>query len=653
MGKFVEMNGFYKYLLISILFVLFLGASNPDSLISLIDTTQVNEKQAEIHVQLSEYYQNSDVNLSLDYAIQALEIAQSIHSKPLIAKSTLLMGLAYDYLGMSEKAMELLQSAVKDFREMEDKENQGIAIKTIGNLFWYSNKYETAIQYYLELYELTIETEDHERNIKALISIGLTYKNMGEYDNAVQYLDEAIKKAEEFQDNALIGLSLLNLANVYYENGTYSRALNICLSIENNYLEYLDNNTMPQFYNTLPQVYIKLGQFEKAEIYLEKAYKEAKKSGVLYDMHRYYFAKFELDSIRGDYSAALVSLSLYHSYQDSISNQSFENKLANYQSILDLEKKEIEIEKLQSQNQLKDLRIRQNKLIILGAMILIALMIIIITQSIRSIWRKNKTNKLLEEQKRELESQKEEISATLDKLKLTQKQLLQSEKMASLGVLSAGLAHEINNPLNFIKGGVNGLEIYYETQQIKPPELSTLLGAINEGIERASKIVKSLNHFSRDGSSEIEACHIHNIIDNCLVILHNQLKDKIEIKKQYEEEEIIISGNESRLHQVFMNILSNAEQSIEDKGKIKIQTIKEENNVHVLITDDGLGIEMENIKKITDPFYTTKEPGKGTGLGLSITYQIINEMHGNIEFKSEKGNGTTVIISIPKNYKNV
>lgn len=648
--KLVKMN-LVKRLIFSGILLLFVSASFPDSLVSLIDTTQVNKKQAEIHLQLAEFYQDSDFEKSIDYANQALEIAKRINSKSLIAQSNLLIGLAYDKIGMSEKAMELLQEALKDFRVLEDKENLCIAIKNIGNLFWYSNKFETAIEYYLELYDLTLELKDYEKNIKSLISIGLTYKKLGDYEKAIEYSEEAIKKSEEYNKKELKGLCLLNLANVYYENGKYSQALNICLTIENNYLNEMDDDILPQFYNTMPQVYTKLGQFEMAEKYLVKAYEVARKSGVIYDMHRYYFAKFELDSIRGDYIGALTSYSLYNKYKDSISNQSFQNKLANYQAVLDLEKKEFEIEKLQNQNRLKDLHIKQNKLVILVALILIGSLIVIVTQSVRSLWRKSKTNKLLEEQKALLEAQKEEISATLEKLKQTQKQLVQSEKMASLGILSAGLAHEINNPLNFIRGGVSGLSILLNKEKENSEDIQKLMDAINEGVNRATKIIKSLNHFSRDKNSEVENCNIHSIIDNCLIILNNQIKNKVEIKKEYAEKEIIVSGNESRLHQVFINLLKNSEQSIQEKGEIRIQTIEEENRVRILIVDDGIGIEKQNIKKILDPFYTTKEPGKGTGLGLTITYQILTEMDGQIEFISENGKGTTAIVTIPKNYK--
>lgn len=648
------MKGVFNIILILFLSGFFIFATNKDSLVSKIDTTQKTQNQAEINLELSEYYQDIDPKLSLEYATQALQIANIIHSKPLIAKSNLLIGISYNYFGLNEKAIELLTMAVSDFKSLKDKYNESLAIKNIGNIFWYAEKYETAIEYYNEFYKLSLETNDYENNIKALISLGLTYKNIKSYARAIQSLEEAIKKSKDFRHDDLLTLSLLNLANVYYESGNYIKAQQLCQTIENDYLENIGQNSLPQFYNTLPQIYTKLGQYNKAEDYLEKAYQVSIKSGILYDMYRYYVAKYELDSVRGDYYSALKSMSLFENYQDSINNQSFQNKLANYQSIMDLDKKELEIEKLQTQNKIKDLKIRQNKMILFGTLILIALLFIIITLVIRTIFSRNKTNKQLNEQKNILEAQKEEISSTLEKLKQTQQQLVQSEKMASLGVLSAGIAHEINNPLNFIKGGIVGLDLHFQKNQIfQTPEFKSLLLAINEGVDRAAKIVKSLNQFSRNGDSEIDFCNIHSIIDNCLVMLQNQFKNKVEIVKMFFNDDIILKTNESRLHQVFINILTNAEQAIAEKGTITIRTSLVNGNALVLIEDNGQGIKDEYLKKITDPFFTTKEPGKGTGLGLSITYQILNEMGGSIEFESEHNLGTIVKISIPlkENYE--
>ncbi|WP_155177956.1 PAS domain S-box protein, partial [Fulvivirga lutimaris] len=164
----------------------------------------------------------------------------------------------------------------------------------------------------------------------------------------------------------------------------------------------------------------------------------------------------------------------------------------------------------------------------------------------------------LEEKNIELKKGNDELARAIQNLKNTQQQLLKAEKMASLGVLAAGIGHEINNPLNFIQNGLSALiqelnnsEYGQEIDKLKP-----YFDIINDGVNRASKIVKSLSHFSRQQKSMTEECNINEIIDNCLVILKNTFKHKITVIKEYTQDRAIIKGNEGRLHQVFLNILS-------------------------------------------------------------------------------------------------
>jgi signal transduction histidine kinase len=262
------------------------------------------------------------------------------------------------------------------------------------------------------------------------------------------------------------------------------------------------------------------------------------------------------------------------------------------------------------------------------------------------------TNEELTSTNEELINQREKLQAALNRLNEAQQQLVQSEKMASLGLLSAGIAHEINNPLNFIHGGILGIEEYFKDNlQDHIEEVYPMINAIHVGVRRASKIVTSLNHYSRQYDLPHNECNMHVIIDNCLIMLQSQLKARIHVRKKYTNKSCSVAGNEGQLHQALLNIIANSEQSIEETGSISILTEVVDTNLLIKITDTGCGISPDNLKKIFDPFFTTRAPGRGTGLGLSITYNIIMEHNGNIYYESTPGKGTTAFVTLPVTVK--
>jgi len=283
-----------------------------------------------------------------------------------------------------------------------------------------------------------------------------------------------------------------------------------------------------------------------------------------------------------------------------------------------------------------------------------------------------------------LQNQKTELQFTLENLKLTQDQLVQSEKLASVGQLTAGIAHELNNPINFISGNVSPLKrdladifellgkyeaiikdhkldsSFKEVEQFKEnvdfqfltKEIKSLLEGIGEGAHRSSEIVKGLRSFSRLDDEKFRKADIHDGIDSSLILLYNKTKNKINIHKEYGDLPEI-ECLPSKLNQVFMNILTNSIQAIEAKGNIFIETISSSIGIKIIIRDTGKGMSPEVKKHIFEPFYTTKEVGSGTGLGLSISYGIIEQHNGNIDVFSEEGKGTEFIISLPINQSSI
>lgn len=295
------------------------------------------------------------------------------------------------------------------------------------------------------------------------------------------------------------------------------------------------------------------------------------------------------------------------------------------------------------------------------------------------------------------QKQTQSLKQTLRELKNTQAQLIQTEKMSSLGQMVAGVAHEINNPVNFIHGNIVptcqyfqdllGLielyQHYYPNPDIQIREeieniefdfikedLIKILKSMKEGTTRIKDIVLSLRNFSRLDEADFKKVDIHSGIDSTLMILHNRLKAKsthpeIQIIKEYSSLPLI-ECYPGQLNQVFMNILANAIDALDDYNStrtieetklnpsyIKISTeISANKHIKISIYDNGIGIPKKNKLKLFDPFFTTKEVGKGTGLGLSISYQIIVEKHrGKLYCNSKPGNGTEFVIEIPLQQK--
>ncbi|XDD45165.1 ATP-binding protein [Leptospira sp. WS39.C2] len=241
------------------------------------------------------------------------------------------------------------------------------------------------------------------------------------------------------------------------------------------------------------------------------------------------------------------------------------------------------------------------------------------------------------------------LEQTLDALSQRQNQLIESEKLASLGLLSAGIAHEINNPLNFISGGYYGLKDLIESSPLNSEKTQMFLEAIKVGVDRTTKIVKGLNQYTRSGESSDESINLEEMLENCLVILTHNLRDKISVKKEIQNEPLFIRGNSGKIHQVFLNLLTNAIQAMEQNGgELTVSAKRMEGNIQIEVKDSGIGIQKEHLSQIDTPFFTTKEPGKGVGLGLSIAYKILKEHQSSITVESEWGKGTTFIVTFPK-----
>ena len=245
-----------------------------------------------------------------------------------------------------------------------------------------------------------------------------------------------------------------------------------------------------------------------------------------------------------------------------------------------------------------------------------------------------------------------------------QTQLVQAEKMAALGQLVAGVAHEINNPINFIIAALPSIDRDLEKALAMVPEqgrgaeyekiqkrLGKLLGAISEGAERTSGIVRDLRAFTRLGTQEVGTADLHEALDATLALLQHQIGERIEIVKIYGEIPPI-ECSIGQINQVFMNLLVNAVHAIVGEGTIIVTTKSADGFIRVSVQDTGEGIPAGVRDKIFDPFFTTKDVGEGTGLGLSISHGIVEKHGGTIEIAETSSEGTEMVVTLPISFKN-
>lgn len=292
---------------------------------------------------------------------------------------------------------------------------------------------------------------------------------------------------------------------------------------------------------------------------------------------------------------------------------------------------------------------------------------------------RKEAEQLIEDQSRELYSSMQTLNKTLDDLKASQNHLVQTEKMASLGVLAAGVAHEINNPIGYITSNFSSLKIAFQDiqkfvldmqlaiesessfevikekwqQLLKKYDLIFLLedfidlsNETSEGLTRVKQIIADLRAFSREDTTEKVIVDINNTLRSSINILENQTKYHATIITKFTNLPPIM-GFAGKLNQVFTNLISNANHAVDDNGCIHIFTEKMDEHIRISVQDNGHGISEENMKHLFTPFFTTKAIGEGTGLGLSISYGIIEEHGGTILVSSEVNVGTIFTVQIP------
>lgn len=670
----------------------------------------------------------------LERAMVQFKIARSRH---FYMACQFYLASVYVLDGHEDKAIQIYEGLIADTEKRGYKIGMANAYIDLADLYVTQGKFAKAITLQIRAIELFQELNRVTMLMSTWEALGKTYMKLGNYPQAISYFRRAIdvsKNNNPTQAYAVLSelyilLSQTSLQlNDQAEAERYAR-MALALPLENKTITHsapsLNNMARVYLWSKMPDSAAAIldtlsGHLEKFEsaqeqtIYynsvgeLQRQRKHHAQSLNAFEKaltlsRTAHYADDEMTALKGLYEehkdmgrpdAALGYLKRYHALKDSMYSMATSSEITDVIIQHQTAEKDKEHAILVNNELLQkaNLNTRGITLITVSVVLLFVFLLALVLVRANKINRKN--NQVLHDKNLEIAVQNEEITSqneeielqhnrlkqSLHDLKYTQAMLIHSEKMASLGQLTAGVAHEINNPVNFISNGVEGLiqqteilstvlQQYENTTAHLPPEkrmeitalkkklgFDDTLGDIEEltkliktGVERTIHIVKSLRTFSHEGQNAVSPVNLNEQLDATLIMTQSEVKGRIEVVRAYDAQLPLVECNIGEINQVFMNTIMNAVQAIRDKGTITVTTqyLPDEQNVQVEIADTGPGIRSTLKHLIFDPFFTTKEVGKGTGLGLAISATIIEKHHGKISVESEEAQGARFIIVLP------
>ncbi|OFX36655.1 MAG: hypothetical protein A2W95_09825 [Bacteroidetes bacterium GWA2_40_14] len=648
-----------QYLIFLFLLLISLGVfgqSKLDSLLNLVDTTRIDTQIIDIYFQIAEQLHKTDNKQSIIYAEKGLKLSELLNDSSRIAHGNLKWGTALSNLSYYYLAMDKYIKCKEIAEAMQDSSRLGQVLNNIGNIYWFQKNYETALKFYNNALPYAKATNNQSVIIGLYLNMGLAYQYLSVQDSSEYYLNHALYMAKTNKDSVLMGLILVNKGETLLNSKEYGQ-LEKTLKEVQEYETILSFNVRVLLHNSFAQLYMAINQIQKAKENLEISEGLVNQSGSLFSLNAYLRVKFQYDTLTRNYPVAIETLNRILKIQESISNTEIANKIASFQAMYELQEKETEIRNLKSQNEIYTLRNRQNRLWLLVLVVVFISAATIIVIVFKSIKQKNRSIEVLNTMNQELKSHKEELTSlneelamnqeelyeknqhlekTISQLNTTQNHLFQVEKMASLGVLSRGVAHEIINPLNFINGGIALIEEAEKEDMALAQKLEIPLKMMNEGINRAVDIVRQLSAFVDQGNTRPQLANINQIIDGTLVFLNYRIDLETKLIKEYAPlpESYCFPD---KIHSIVFQLLTNAIDAVKDSSgekviKVCTKLLKDTAGevFEIKIYNTGEPIKPDVLPKIFDPFFTTKDANKGTGMGLTLVYNLVKEQQGDL-----------------------
>lgn len=650
------------------------------------------------------YYKKKNLGEALKYYKIAAEKLYEAKNFTMACRINRNCGVLYESQGDFLNSLKHYNETLKIYNQINDKKGIAKLLQDIGGIYYLQGNLTESLKYMIRAVELNLNTQNYSELANNYGNIANVYAKEKKNDSAIVYFNKSIQINKKTNNYRSLAIGYYNLANSYLSINETKKAADSFENALKNYSQLTEILLQPTLLTGLAMARLKLGEINPAYKLFNQATEINKKIGdpsaealITSGLSQYYLKtnntgaakKYASSSLMtslksgikteiieslsmlyqiceksGDFFSALNYHKRMKEYSDSLLDENKSHELGRLEARFEFVKKENELKKKHEEEK----RLAQDakeKLIYISLIITSWLILV----GAGSFWytKKLKTkNEIINGQNKQLEE-------ILSDLHETQDALIHKEKMASLGVMVAGIAHEINNPVNYITSSVYALEnkikelrdclrkieesseiksnTEFLKKQLLPENFNLLLDGIKEGSVRITKIISVLNNMAHKETAVKMKCDLKKEIDTAITFVSHKMNENIKIEKNYEDKNIPVNCDSDKIHQVFSNILLNSMDALDGEGNIKInlQYCDNDSEVKIEFEDNGMGIPERNIDKIFDPFFTTKDVGKGVGLGLSITYEIIKRHNGEI-FVENLEKGTRITVKLPVDY---
>jgi signal transduction histidine kinase len=611
-----------------------------------------------------------DLRKGLKYADELIRLSDSLKNNNYLRAGYFLKGNKERSLGRLDHALDLYFKSAEIARKSKDSNAEGESYGAIADVYSIAKNHKNSVHYYLKAIQVLRHSKDSISLASVLSNAGDEYFNAEQYDSALVYFKQARFIFDKTKYLSGTAYSLGNIGMVYAHTGKDRQAEQYINQAIRMFEKTQNYYPICDYLLVMAGVYSNKGEKQIAKNYILKSLNLAEKYGLTEQVAKASLKMSTLSEQLGDTGSAFAYYKKHIAYRDRLNNVSSVQKMGDLRTNYEVSQKQAEVNMLTQQK-------RNQKYLTISLGVILGLTVLFIGVLIKNNQLRKRAYTSLNAQKQETEKQKSKAEAALRELQITQKKLIHSAKMASLGELSAGIAHEIQNPLNFVNNFselnvdlLNDLKdgFLHELPASSQAEAALILDDLASNLKRitdhgkrADSIVKGMLQHSRAVGGRKELTDINALANEYLILSFQgmKLKDKgfnARYETNFDERLGHIRVVPQDIASVLLNLYSNAFFAVKEKKEkssgafdplVTVTTRQVGDKVEISIKDNGLGIREDLQEKIFQPFFTTKPPGQGTGLGLSLSYDIIMAHGGEIKLETQQGEFTQFTVQLP------